>query len=164
MNRELWELSEIPKSMREYFEEYEVQCGAQWAAVVEKGELVGTDRKGNYADQGAAVDAAGQNRFACANGYHPGMSYQNQILGYRPTCRCPPHDPVPATILDPFGGSGTVAVAAMSLGRRAILIELNPAYVAIAQHRIDRPHNKTFPDTGQDDYEALPLFSEKGNP
>lgn len=47
------------------------------------------------------------------------------------------HDPVPCTILDPFGGSGTTAVVATRHGRRAILIELNPEYAEIAVRRIE---------------------------
>ena len=38
-------------------------------------------------------------------------------------------------ILDPFGGSGTTGVAATELGRRSVLIELNPDYVAISRNR-----------------------------
>lgn len=39
------------------------------------------------------------------------------------------------TILDPFAGSGTVGKVALELGRRAILIELNPDYVELAEER-----------------------------
>ncbi len=38
-------------------------------------------------------------------------------------------------ILDPFGGSGTTGVAANELGRRAVLIEINPDYGRIAEER-----------------------------
>lgn len=41
------------------------------------------------------------------------------------------------TILDPFGGSGTVAAVAIEEGRQAILCELNPEYCAIATARIE---------------------------
>lgn len=40
------------------------------------------------------------------------------------------------TVLDPFGGSGTSAVAAQELGRSAILIELSPQYSKICGKRI----------------------------
>jgi len=43
------------------------------------------------------------------------------------------------TILDPFGGSGTTGLAANELGRKAILIELNPTYVQMSKKRIVRP-------------------------
>jgi DNA modification methylase len=39
------------------------------------------------------------------------------------------------TILDPFGGSGTSGVVANELDRNAVLIELNPDYVASARER-----------------------------
>src|SRR5271166_4163034 len=39
------------------------------------------------------------------------------------------------TVLDPFGGSGTTGKVALELGRKAILIELNPAYVEMATKR-----------------------------
>jgi adenine-specific DNA-methyltransferase len=42
---------------------------------------------------------------------------------------------VPATVLDCFGGSGTVGAVAERLSRRAILIELSPEYVTLAESR-----------------------------
>jgi site-specific DNA-methyltransferase (adenine-specific) len=41
-----------------------------------------------------------------------------------------------ATILDPFGGSGTTGVAAVKLGRKFIGIEIEPKYFDIARRRI----------------------------
>ena len=41
------------------------------------------------------------------------------------------------TILDPFLGSGTTAVAALKTGRNFIGIEIDPKYCAIAQKRVD---------------------------
>ena len=40
-------------------------------------------------------------------------------------------------VLDPFGGSGTTAGVALALGRRAILCELNPEYVALVPERVN---------------------------
>jgi DNA modification methylase len=39
------------------------------------------------------------------------------------------------TILDPFGGSGTTGLAASELGRKSILIELNPTYAQLGKER-----------------------------
>ena len=39
-------------------------------------------------------------------------------------------------VLDPFGGAGTVGLVADSLGRDAILIELNADYCAMAERRL----------------------------
>ncbi len=38
-------------------------------------------------------------------------------------------------VLDPFGGSGTTGVAASELGRKAILVELNPSYAKMSKAR-----------------------------
>lgn len=42
----------------------------------------------------------------------------------------------PGLVLDPFGGSGTVAAVAQALGRDWLLIELNPDYADLAQRRL----------------------------
>jgi len=46
---------------------------------------------------------------------------------------CPPG----GVVLDPFGGSGTTAGVALKQGRNAILCELNPAYDAMIDARVD---------------------------
>lgn len=43
--------------------------------------------------------------------------------------------PQGGTVLDPFGGSGTTAEVAEEEGRNSTIIELNPAYVALAEKR-----------------------------
>lgn len=43
--------------------------------------------------------------------------------------------PVGGTVLDPFGGSGTTGMVALELGRKAILIELNPEYCRLIEQR-----------------------------
>lgn len=40
-------------------------------------------------------------------------------------------------VLDPFGGSGTTGLVARGHGRSAVLLDLNPNYLAIAQARLD---------------------------
>ena len=47
-------------------------------------------------------------------------------------------------ILDPFGGSGTTAEVALENRRNAILIELNPKYIEIAERRIKGTQPKLF--------------------
>ena len=42
---------------------------------------------------------------------------------------------LPCKVVDPFGGSGTTAIAAMELGRDAILCELSPDYAKLANAR-----------------------------
>ena len=55
----------------------------------------------------------------------------------------------PCVVLDPFLGSGTTAVVSRHLGRRAIGVELSPAYLALAQQRL---------------HADLPLFTEDPTP
>jgi hypothetical protein len=51
-----------------------------------------------------------------------------------PPCR---HPVEPAgTVLDPFGGAGTVALVSSRNNRRSISCELNPKYVAMAEARL----------------------------
>ncbi len=45
--------------------------------------------------------------------------------------------PEGGTVLDPFGGAGTVGLVADRLKRNAILIELNPEYASMARRRIN---------------------------
>ena len=45
--------------------------------------------------------------------------------------------PAGGRVLDPFGGAGTTALVAATLGRKATLIELNPEYAILARARIE---------------------------
>lgn len=79
-----------------------------------------------------------------------GPTITTTTLGWRPTCECQglPADAfldprygddaglVPATVLDPFAGSGTTLAVALRYGRRAVGIELNPEYVKLAARRL----------------------------
>jgi DNA modification methylase len=66
------------------------------------------------------------------------------FLGWRPTCGCggeaksaeKTHPPVPCTVIDPFVGSGTTAIVAARLGRRAVGIDLSPKYVEMVRKQI----------------------------
>jgi DNA modification methylase len=59
-------------------------------------------------------------------------------VGWGPSCTC--NAPlVPATILDPFGGSGTVGQWCQWNNRDCILIELNPDYKHLIEERINEP-------------------------
>ena len=44
--------------------------------------------------------------------------------------------PAGGLVLDPFSGAGTTGLVAVKLGRRYLGLELNPAYVAMAERRI----------------------------
>ena len=45
------------------------------------------------------------------------------------------NDPIPCTVLDPFGGSGTTGKVALELARNAVLCDLSPEYARLIQSR-----------------------------
>jgi DNA modification methylase len=60
---------------------------------------------------------------------------------------CPPG----GTLLDPFGGSGSTAIAAESIGRHAICIERDPEHCKTAQQRLGEVQQSLFSTTEQND-------------
>jgi DNA modification methylase len=106
------------------------ECGAPWERVVEKGAVIAKGGKGaRYHEARMCL-----NRLTAAR---MEMTARESITtGWQPTCDCAAGDPVPAVVLDPFGGAGTTALVAARLGRDAILVELNPDYARMAAERI----------------------------
>lgn len=65
-----------------------------------------------------------------------GMSISKyETIGWQASCTCHA-ETIPATVLDPFAGAGTVALVAERLGRQHLGIEANPDYIAIANERL----------------------------
>jgi DNA modification methylase len=56
--------------------------------------------------------------------------------------------PREGVVLDPFGGSGTTAFVANTHGRNALLIEINPAYVMLAEARLSAGAPAAPPSNG----------------
>jgi DNA modification methylase len=104
------------------------ECGAPWERVVER---VG-DRKTHGVTK--VADSARGRAHGATSAFKTGVVPVLATTGWRPTCA---HDaePVPATVLDPFAGSGTVGVVANKLSRRAVLIDLNPDYLEQIERR-----------------------------
>jgi DNA modification methylase len=63
----------------------------------------------------------------------------------------------PCTVLDPFGGAGTVSLLANRLGRRSIYIDLSPKYVEMAAERL-RKDSAPATHVSEQEGEA-PLFA-----
>lgn len=76
---------------------------------------------------------------------------------WQPSCTCGTEETVPCIVLDPFGGSGTVAKVARDLGRSSISCELNPEYVKIAKKRLRIGEQL---DSGVCEYEVRSLLME----
>jgi len=65
----------------------------------------------------------------------PAVSISSSAWKPRPKSTSPTWLRPGDTVLDPFAGSGTVGQVALELGRRAILIELNPDYIKLIEDR-----------------------------
>jgi DNA modification methylase len=109
-------------------------CGAPWERMTERGDLRGPGHEGYRLEKAQASkgDAKVKGR---SEGWWPNHRYEPSTLGWRPTCD---HDaePVPAVVLDPFCGSGTVGAVARRFGRRFVGIDLSAPYLRLAQQRI----------------------------
>jgi DNA modification methylase len=56
--------------------------------------------------------------------------------------RTEPAEPVPATVLDPFVGSGTTGIVSVRHGRSFIGIDMSPKYAAMSERRILRERER----------------------
>jgi DNA modification methylase len=63
-------------------------------------------------------------------------SVPKEMMGWIQGCDCADSEPVPSLAMDPFTGSGTVAVVALRNNCNFIGTELNPEYAKIAEKRI----------------------------
>jgi hypothetical protein len=92
--------------------------------------------------QSGSDGEAGARRFAEPKVHGDMSGVRVRVPGSRTCSHCgcelawQPLKPRPCEILDCFGGAGTVALVADRLGRDATLIELNPAYVRMAEKRM----------------------------
>ena len=111
-------------------------CGAPWARVVEK-DLVVNPKKTPL------VTAANTGNAMARTGFLPEGRNHIETLGWQPTCGCKA-EVVPATVLDPFVGSGTTLAVAQALGRRSVGLDLNPEYLEIARRYINRADGITL--------------------
>ena len=110
-------------------------CGAPWRRVTKKsasphdGKTTSAYRKGSTANRLALATQAARER---------GSEYQQTVttMSWQPGCGCG-GAVVPATVLDPFVGSGTTVAVAQELGRRGVGIDLNEYYLsAFAAQRL----------------------------
>ncbi len=150
------------------------KCGAPWVRVVEKGEPLegqraacGADSTGGYSGTSHKYlkqDALGKQTYTGFNARWKekqqnasdvkrrileGM--RERISDWHPSCSCSA-DVIPCTVLDPFGGSGTVAKVARDLNRSSVIIELNAEYVKIASKKLRIGEQL---DTGTCQYEVI---------
>ena len=100
-------------------------CGAPWTRIVDVEGRRGVDwnpskdrlRHGQSRSQSAQV-------------------IERKTAGWTQGCECEPANRIPATILDPFGGAGTVALVAERHGRSSVTIEISPEYAEMSANRV----------------------------
>jgi len=109
-------------------------CGAPWAPIVERSAMVVVPPDRGRRQRNGETGNANGRMVTSGQMIEPPAS---RTSGWRATCPCPAADPVPATVLDPFAGSGTTGVVAAELGRHAILCDLSGTYLRdIAGRRV----------------------------
>jgi len=108
-------------------------CGKPWERVTERGELREHPARENRNVRNKA-DFNGTDYARRDNTL--GLVRDMTTTGWRAGCACDAGEPVPATVLDPFCGSGTTGLVALTYGRDFIGIDLSPEYLAMAERRI----------------------------
>ena len=119
------------------------QCGTPYKRIVEKGEpdwewmrACGADNSGEYKGHATKDYASAGAQDASATKARILASMRKWVtVGWQPTCDCDAGEPVPCTVLDPFGGSGTVSLVAQRLGRHSVYIDINRDYMDMAVER-----------------------------
>ena len=98
------------------------ECGAPWRR----------ETRATYDAQGRTTNgprsAERKHQEHGTAGFGQRLVKSTETTGWQPGCA---HgtEPVPATVLDPFAGSGTTGLVANRLGRRAVLIDLSMDYL-----------------------------------
>jgi DNA modification methylase len=102
-------------------------CGAPWARVVLR--EIGS-QESSVPDDEYARESGGHSRSRSPTVmFRQAMSTRRATSGWRATCACPPAEPVPAVVLDPFVGSGTTVRVAHDLGRLGIGLDASFHYL-----------------------------------
>ena len=111
------------------------ECGAPRNRVVNRR----FKPQGDVSEEKGIRSAGSQKPLDASNGWsgYPRGTTEAETLGWQPTCD---HDApvVPATVLDPFVGSGTTLAVAQRLGRLSLGVDLNPNYLDMAAKRIGK--------------------------
>jgi len=122
------------------------ECGSPWTRMIEKPK--GTPEPARGWDR-EAHKRMGEKRdsLRAAGGDHDNPFPAAKTVGWKPSCDCNAGDPVPATVLDCFGGTGTTAMAAEELHRDSILIEIAAHYIPLIKERTAQRSLFTSRDT-----------------
>ena len=109
------------------FQEGVVRTTTGWRPTCEHG------RKFDAAKGSSPTNERGIPRHRAGGGFKPAAVGK----AWSPTCNHA-DGPVPAVVLDPFGGAGTVGLVAQRLQRDALLVEISPKYARMSAERIEK--------------------------
>jgi len=136
------------------------KCGSPWARVIEH-HLENTDGWGKQ-----TKDATGNLQGSDAvirNAQGRAGDSVNRTLGWRPTCSCPPADPTPCRVLDPFSGAGTTALVAEQLGLDSISIDTSGEYIQMSRDRLVADEQKRIDEFVKQAKRAAKQYSNNGH-
>lgn len=132
------------------------ECLAPWRRLTERQRCIdgkpadlGTWDTGNRPTCGA--QGIGKQRF----------STQIKTLGWEPGCECDA-ERIPATVIDPFSGTGQTGVAALSRSRSYIGIEPSELYVGVQRGELERVSLVATGDRAPSKVITGPLFEAGG--
>lgn len=116
------------------------QCGKQWARVLRPSDEYAQYLRKDWADYGKDADEGRGHSVSDQRPIKrdaPSITADYETLGWRQCCKCPPHQPVPCTVLDICVGSGTTAEEAKRNNRDAIGIDISEEYLKLAIKRLE---------------------------
>lgn len=101
------------------------RCGAPWEREVERdpANMLARHERGEPMRHG--LNGATASRASAVGRFSGAIT----TTGWRPTCDCTTGEPVPATVLDCFSGSGTTGRVALKLGRNYIGCDVSEQYL-----------------------------------
>jgi hypothetical protein len=119
-------------------------CLTQWRPIYSKGKGGSTGKSWHPHDNDLEN---GNCKKTSSKDYVPPV-----IKGWKPACACGKGmTPVPAVVLDPYAGTSTTGVEAMTRGADYIAIDLDPRAIAASDFRLSE-HEKTL---------STPLFDSR---
>ena len=112
-------------------------CGKPYKRVIEKTLVPAAkasfntlpDKRDYEADKNSQMNNRSK------DGHKPGWAYISQTKGWQATCPHKNAGVIPATVMDPFSGSGTTFIVARKKGRNAVSIDIKPDYVQMSEKR-----------------------------
>ena len=113
-------------------------CGGQWARVVHKKpstmNIRARDAAKGILQLKSGFDIGATDEHVASYGMEE--DGETETVDWRPTCECGVSTSKPATVLDPFVGTGTICLAAQRLGRSSVGVDLSESYLAQAVKRL----------------------------